>query len=71
MKKKTGLGILCVAVLLLAGFIGFRYYWENKPMSNQNDGSIRVDDYQKDTKERFVASLAVKNKMSSEQVEAL
>lgn len=40
-------------------------------MSSQNDGTIRVDDYQKDTQERFVASLALKNKMSNEQVEAL
>ncbi len=71
MKKKIGISILLIAVLLFAGIIGFRYNFGNNEINNKDEGTIHLDDYKKNTRERFVASLALKNKMIYEQADAL
>ena len=71
MKKKIGFSILFIAVLLFAGIIGFRNNFGNSKISSNDEGTIHLDDYKKDTRERFVASLALKNKMTYEQADTL
>ncbi len=71
MKKKIGFSILFIAVLMFAGIIGFRNNFGNSKISSNDEGTIHLDDYKKDTRERFVASLALKNKMTYEQADTL
>lgn len=71
MKKKICFGIFFIAVLLFAGIIVFHSYSANNEINSNDEGSIHLDDYPKDTRERFIAGLALKNKMTHEQADAL
>ncbi len=70
MKKKIGFSILLIAVLLFAGIIGLHNNFGNSKISSNNEGTIHLDDYPKDTKERFIAGLALQKKLIYEQVGA-
>ncbi|MCY1713314.1 hypothetical protein [Caproiciproducens galactitolivorans] len=71
MKKKIGFGIFFIAVLLFAGIIGFHNYSANNEINSNDEGLIHLENYQKDTRERFIAGLALQKKLIYEQADAL
>jgi hypothetical protein len=70
MKKEFIVSGLLIAVLLFANIAVVHNSAVNNEMNSQNDGTVDVDEFPKDSKQRFVAGVAQQKKLIYEQVDS-